>query len=87
MCPIRNRRGLNLLNLTAVWVLDGGQAVAALGRSERFVLLAACALFWLLLGEGMFFLVAAGTVYRLFTKDLPPPSSPSIAAYFVGVLA
>jgi Zn-dependent protease len=83
----RTTAGLNILNLTPVWVLDGGQAAAALGRSERFVLLAACLVFWLFLGEGMFVLVAAGTVYRLFTKDLPPESSPSIAGYFVGVLA
>ena len=83
----RTTAALNILNLTPVWVLDGGQAVAALGRSERLVLLAACLVFWLFLGEGIFFLVAAGTVYRLFTKDLPPQSSPSIAAYFVGVLA
>jgi len=83
----RTTAGLNILNLTPVWILDGGQAVAALGRSERFVLLAACLVFWLFLGQGIFFLVAAGTVYRLFTKDLPPQSSPSITAYFVGVLA
>ena len=82
----RTTAGLNILNLTPVWVLDGGQAVAALGRSERFVLLAACLVCWLFLGEGIFVLVAAGTVYRLFTKDLPPQPSPPITAYFVGVL-
>lgn len=83
----RTTAGLNILNLTPVWVLDGAQAVVALGRSERFVLLAACLACWLFLGEGIFVLVAAGTVYRLFTKDLPPQPSPPITAYFVGVLA
>lgn len=83
----RTTAGLNILNLTPVWVLDGAQAVAALGRSERFVLLAACLVCWLFLGEGIFVLVAAGTVYRLFTKDLPPQPSPPTTAYFVGVLA
>jgi Zn-dependent protease len=79
--------GLNILNLTPVWVLDGGQATNALSKAERFVLLAVCLLLWLFLGEGIFFLVAAGVVYRLFTKDLPPQPSPGITAYFVGVLA
>jgi Zn-dependent protease len=79
--------GLNILNLTPVWVLDGGQATAALGKSGRFVLLAACLLLWLFAGEGLFFLIAAGFTYRLFTKDLPPQPSPAIAAYFVAVLA
>jgi len=53
---------------------------------QRFVLLAVCLLLWLFVGEGMFFLVAAGVTYRLFTKDLPAQPSPAIAAYFVAVL-
>jgi Zn-dependent protease len=83
----RTSAGLNILNLIPVWVLDGGQAASALSKSERFVLLAACLLLWLFVGEGMFFLVAAGVTYRLFTKDLPPKPDPAIAAYFVSVLA
>jgi Zn-dependent protease len=82
----RTSAGLNILNLTPIWVLDGGQATEALGKSERLVLLAACLLLWLFAGEGLFFLVAAGFTYRLFTKDLPPQPSPAIASYFVGVL-
>jgi Zn-dependent protease len=83
----RTSAGLNILNLIPVWVLDGGQAASALSKSERFVLLAACLLLWLFVGEGIFFLVAAGVTYRLFTKDLPPKPDPAIAAYFVSVLA
>jgi hypothetical protein len=67
--------------------LDGGQAVESLSKTERLVLLAACLFLWLFAGEGLFFLVAAGFAYRLFTKDLPPQPSPITAAYFVGVLA
>jgi len=83
----RTSAGLNILNLIPVWILDGGQAVGALGKSERFVLLAVCLLLWLFVGEGIFFLVAAGAGYRLFTKDLPPQPNPAIAAYFVCLLA
>jgi Zn-dependent protease len=78
--------GLNLLNLTPVWILDGGQAANALSKAERFVLLAVTLLLWAYLGQGLFFVVAAGITYRLFTKDLPPMPSPSIAAYYVSLL-
>lgn len=77
---------LNILNLIPVWILDGGQAAVALSKTERFYLLGACLLLWVFLSNGLFFLVAAGTAYRLFTKDLPPIPSPRITAYFVSVL-
>jgi Zn-dependent protease len=83
----RSTAGLNVLNLIPVWALDGGQAVKALGKAERFVVLSACLLLWLLAGEGIFVLVALGFVYRLFTKDVPPLPSPVISTYFVSVLA
>lgn len=77
---------LNVLNLIPVWVLDGGQAANALSKTERFVLLASCLALWAITSNGLFFLVAAGTGYRLFTKDLPPMASPRIAAYYISVL-
>jgi Zn-dependent protease len=83
----RTSAGLNVLNLIPVWILDGGGVAEALSKTERLVLLAACLFLWLFAGEGLFFLVAAGFAYRLFTKDLPPQPSPITAAYFVGVLA
>ena len=63
---------LNILNLTPVWVLDGAQATNALSKSERFVLLAMTLALWAFLGQGLFFLVAAGISYRLFTKNFLP---------------
>jgi len=78
--------GLNILNLTPVWILDGGQAANALSKAARFVLLAICLLIWAYLGEGLFFVVAAGVTYRLFTKDLPPVPSNAIAIYFASLL-
>src|ERR1700722_14256379 len=63
---------LNILNLTPVWIFDGGQAANALDKAQRFVLLAACLALWAVSREGVLALVAAGVIYRLFTKDVPP---------------
>jgi Zn-dependent protease len=78
---------LNVLNLIPVWMLDGGQAVLALNKAERVALLTASLILWFASGEGVFFLVAAGVGYRLFTKDMPPNPSRAATTYFVGVLA
>jgi Zn-dependent protease len=77
---------LNILNLIPVWVLDGGQAAAALDKTERFILLAATLGLWLFLDQNLFFLVAAGATYRLFTKDLPAQPSRSTTIYYLVVL-
>jgi Zn-dependent protease len=82
----RSSAGLNILNLIPVWILDGGQATLSLSKVERWLLLGLCLLLWLGLGENLFFLVAAGVVYRLFTKDLPPFAAPKITAYYATIL-
>jgi Zn-dependent protease len=78
---------INVLNLIPVWVLDGGQAIAALDKSERIVLSAAAVLLAAYLGQAVFLLVAAGAGYRVFTKDLPAVPSRAATAYYVAVLA
>jgi len=82
----RSSSGLNILNLIPVWILDGGQATLSLSKVERWLLLGLCLLLWLGLGENLLFLVAAGVVYRLFTKDLPPFAAPKITAYYATIL-
>ena len=78
---------LNVLNLTPVWVLDGGQASHALSKMERIILLTVCLALWLLLGEGVFFLVAAGAGFAaFFAGDLPPHPSRATTLYFLAVL-
>jgi Zn-dependent protease len=78
---------LNLLNLIPVWMLDGGQAARALSKMERIFLLAACLALWLVLGEGLFFLVAAGAAYQVFfAGNFPPQPSRATIIYFVAVL-
>jgi Zn-dependent protease len=59
---------LNVLNLIPVWVLDGGQAALALLKLERIGLLTLSLTFWLVFSQSIFFLVAAGSGYRVLTK-------------------
>jgi hypothetical protein len=69
-----------------VWILDGAGATSALSKVERWILLCVSLVLWLALGENLFFLVAVGVVYRLFTKDLPPMPAPRITAYYLSIL-
>jgi Zn-dependent protease len=78
---------LNLLNLIPVWVLDGSQAVLALNRIDRAVLLAASVALAVGLREWTLLFVGAGMLWRLFTKDQPAHGSRSMTAYFLAVLA
>jgi Zn-dependent protease len=79
---------LNVLNLIPVWVLDGGQAVVALSKSERLMLLTACLALWLMLDERIFFLVALGAGYQaFFGGNLPAHPSRTTTIYFAAVLA
>jgi len=77
---------LNVLNLIPIWVLDGGQAVGVLGAVERAGLLAISLGLWYYTGEGIFFFVAAGTTWRLFTKDKPEQSDWGTFAYYAALL-
>ena len=78
---------LNLLNLIPVWILDGGQAVLALSKMERIILLTACLALWLVLGQNMFFLVALGAGYQIFfAGHLPSHPSRATTIYYLAVL-
>lgn len=78
---------LNVLNLIPVFGLDGGHAFLALDRKQRMTVLALSVVAFLLMGEGVFLLVALGAAWRLFTKDFPEQSGPATVSYFVAVLA
>ncbi len=78
---------LNLLNLIPVWILDGGQAILALSKIDRIVLLIASIALAVVLGQEMFILVALGVAYQaFFAKNLPAQSSRSTTIYYVAVL-
>ena len=77
---------LNVLNLIPIWVLDGGQTIAALNRNERILLAATAVLLAAGFGQPVFLLVAAGAAYRVFTKDSPRAPNQAVTAYYVLVL-
>lgn len=83
----RTSAWLNALNLIPVWILDGGQAIHALDKSDRWILLCSSVALWVLTRESAFALVSAGVIWRLFTKDFPLTPSRSTLAYYVSVLA
>ena len=78
---------LNALNLIPVWVLDGSQAILALNKMERALLLAVSVALAAALNQLLFLLVAAGVLWRLFTRDDSPEGSRAITGYFASVLA
>jgi len=78
---------LNLLNLTPVSIFDGGAAMSALGRQQRVAVLIFSLIFFFLLHDYLFLILAGGTLYRLSTRDAPAESKPAIAVYFIALAA
>ncbi|HEY9126017.1 MAG TPA: site-2 protease family protein [Acidobacteriaceae bacterium] len=82
---------LNVLNLTPVWVFDGGIAGYALDAMQRAALLMTCLWLWYYTREGFFLLVAAAFAWRLFTavrknSDAPPMGDWGVWLYYAAVL-
>ena len=77
---------INALNLIPVFILDGGQAVLAISKAERIFLLAASVGLAALLEQWTFLFIAAGMLWRLFTKDDPAEGNHGITAYFAAVM-
>jgi Zn-dependent protease len=78
---------LNVVNLIPLWVLDGGQAITALNKTDRIVLSAAAVLFAVCFSQPVFLLVAAGAAYRVFTKDEPEHSNLYATVYYLAILS
>ena len=62
---------INLFNLVPVWQLDGGRAFRALARPQRWLVVGALGVTWLLSGESMMVLLLLGAVFRAFEKNAP----------------
>ena len=77
---------INVLNLIPVWVLDGGKAIGALAIPERVGLIVLSIALGFYARNLIFFLVAAGAIFRLFTKDKPQESDWGSWLYYAAVL-
>src|SRR5258708_15964847 len=77
----RSSAWLNALNLIPLWILDGGSAILALSKVERAVVLVVAVGLAFALDEKIFYLVAAGAAWPLFTKDEPDHPRPGTTAY------
>jgi Zn-dependent protease len=81
---------LNTLNLIPIWMLDGGQAITPLAATERAALLTVTLGLWYYTSEGIFFFVAAGIAWRLFTlrsrEESPEQPDWITWAYYVALL-
>lgn len=77
---------LNLLNLAPIWILDGGSAAYALNKLQRGIILLVSAVLGYALQDIVFWIVAACTAFRLFTRDEPEEPSNFIMTYFIVVL-
>jgi Zn-dependent protease len=73
---------LNVLNLIPVFGLDGAQATYALDRTQRWLVTATALIFFGLLHEGVFVLVAIGMGWRLYQGGYAEkPSSKTMVRY------
>ncbi len=77
---------INLFNLVPLFGLDGSHAYKVLGRKQRGMVLGTMLGMWYLSSETMFFLIALGATYRMFTKDLPEDEDNGILYQLVGLL-
>jgi Zn-dependent protease len=77
---------VNLFNLIPVWQLDGSRGMHSLTRYHRGLVLTAAGALWLLCSNPMLLLIAAGSVYRLFTADWQQEPDHTGLMQFVGLL-
>lgn len=61
----------NALNLTPVWIFDGSQAARALRKTETLLLLAVAGGLGYATHEGVFYVVAAGSAWRVLVALVP----------------
>ena len=77
---------INLLNLIPVLGLDGAQAMYAMNKLQRGLLLLATLVLFGVMQQGVLLFLAAGLGWRLFTRDEPAEASTGTMVYFLLLL-
>ena len=77
---------LNLFNLIPIWQLDGGRGFRALTRKQRGMALGAAVAMWVMTQETMLLLIAAGALYRLFSRDYPGEDDNMVLTQYIGLI-
>lgn len=77
---------INLLNLIPVLGLDGAQAMYALNKLQRGLLLLATLVLFGVMHQGVLLFLAAGLGWRMFTRDEPADASTGTMVYFLLLL-
>lgn len=74
---------INLFNLLPFWQLDGSRAFHALGRVERWTVVAALALAFWLTGVKLLVVIAGFAIWRTFDKTQGPGDGRTLATFLV----
>ena len=77
---------LNLFNLLPVWQLDGGRGFAALTRSQRWGVAAACGAAYWLTKEGLLVLLLLASAARAWRGATPAEPDSGVLIQFVGLV-
>lgn len=78
---------LNLFNLIPIWQLDGSRGFHALGRSERWIVVAAIGVALVVTEQRLLFLVGAAAVWRAMQAEQGPGNSRVLATFLALVAA
>lgn len=77
---------LNLFNLLPVWQLDGNRGLHAVGRPQRWMLVAVAAMAWIGTGQGLIALLTLALAVRAFGSDAPAASDRRAVGTFAVLL-
>ena len=77
---------INLFNLIPIWQLDGGRGFRALTRKQRGIAMVTAIAMWVVTENMMLLFIAAGALYRLFSKDYPEEPDNGALMQYVGLI-